>query len=177
MTTARSRTRSLPQRRGHWCYVRGRHDLPEAAASECDRKPQASGSPVCSGRAAGEEAPTQEDHPGGPSHPLQRPTAANQVWSMGFLFDRTAEGCNIKNLTIVDDTAHEAMAIVSERAPGGNQLVQILEQLASPKRSLGGLTPPAYAKTLMQKQLSTPRLQSPVLLKPGGRRPSAFLNK
>ena len=25
-------------------------------------------------------------------HPLERPTAANQVWSMDFVFDRTAEG-------------------------------------------------------------------------------------
>lgn len=171
-------------------------------------------------------------------HPLQRPTAANQVWSMDFVFDRTAEGRSIKNLTIVDDATHEAVVIVSERALGGNQLVAILEQLAStrglpqairtdngkefcsramlswaharsvqlfliepgkpnqnayiesfngrfrdeclnehwftsltharvvveswrreyneerPKRSLGGLTPSAYAKTLMQKQLN-----------------------
>lgn len=171
-------------------------------------------------------------------HPLQRPTAANQVWSMDFVFDRTAEGRSIKNLTMVDDATHEAVAIVSERAMGGNQLVAILEQIAStrglpqgirtdngkefcsramlswahargvqlfliepgkpnqnayiesfngrfrdeclnehwftslthprvvveswrreyneerPKRSLGGLTPSAYAKTLMQKELN-----------------------
>jgi putative transposase len=171
-------------------------------------------------------------------HPLERPTAANQVWSMDFVFDRTAEGRSIKSLTVVDDATHEAVAIVPERALGGNQLVRILEQLAStrglpkairtdngkefcsramltwahargvqlfliepgkpnqnayiesfngrfrdeclnehwftslqharvvveawrkeyneerPKRSLGGLTPVAYAKTLIQKQLN-----------------------
>ena len=32
-------------------------------------------------------------------HPLERPTAANQVWSMDFVFDRTAEGRSIKSLT------------------------------------------------------------------------------
>ncbi len=64
-------------------------------------------------------------------HPLQRPMAVNQVWSMDFVFDRTAEGRSIKNLTIVDDATHEAVVIVSERAMGGNQLVQILEQLAT----------------------------------------------
>lgn len=64
-------------------------------------------------------------------HPLERPTAANQVWSMDFVFDRTAEGRSIKSLTIVDDATHEAVAIVPERALGGNQLVRILEQLAS----------------------------------------------
>ena len=64
-------------------------------------------------------------------HPLERPTAANQVWSMDFVFDRTAEGRSIKSLTVVDDATHEAVAIVPERALGGNQLVRILEQLAS----------------------------------------------
>ena len=64
-------------------------------------------------------------------HPLERPMAANQVWSMDFVFDRTAEGRSIKNLTVVDDATHEAVAIVPERAMGGNQLVRILDQLAS----------------------------------------------
>ena len=63
-------------------------------------------------------------------HPLERPTAANQVWSMDFVFDRTAEGRSIKSLTVVDDATHEAVAIVPERALGGNQLVRVLEQLA-----------------------------------------------
>jgi putative transposase len=64
-------------------------------------------------------------------HPLERPMAANQVWSMDFVFDRTAEGRSIKNLTVVDDATHEAVAIVPERAIGGNQLVRILDQLAT----------------------------------------------
>lgn len=63
-------------------------------------------------------------------HPLERPTSANQVWSMDFVFDRTAEGRSIKSLTVVDDATHEAVAIVPDRALGGNQLVRILEQLA-----------------------------------------------
>ena len=57
-------------------------------------------------------------------HPLERPSAANQVWSMDFVFDRTAEGRVIKNLTIVDDTTHEAVAIVPERAIGGMTFVR-----------------------------------------------------
>jgi len=63
-------------------------------------------------------------------HPLERPTAANQVWSMDFVFVRTAEGRSIKSLTVVDDATHEAVAIMPERALGGNQLVRILEQIA-----------------------------------------------
>ena len=63
-------------------------------------------------------------------HPLERPLLANQVWSMDFVFDRTAEGRVIKNLTVVDDATHEAVTIVPERAIGGQQLVRILDQLA-----------------------------------------------
>lgn len=63
-------------------------------------------------------------------HPLERPQSANQVWSMDFVFDRTAEGRSLKSLTVVDDATHEAVAIVPERAMGGNQLVRILDQLA-----------------------------------------------
>ena len=66
-------------------------------------------------------------------HPLQRPMAANQVWSMDFVFDRTAEGRSIKNLTVIDDATHEAVAIVAERAMGGNQVVRILDQIAATK--------------------------------------------
>ena len=49
---------------------------------------------------------------------------------MDFVFDRTAEGRSIKSLTVVDDATHEAVAIVAERALGGQQLVRTLEQLA-----------------------------------------------
>ena len=64
-------------------------------------------------------------------HPLERPLMANQMWSMDFVFDRTAEGRAIKNLTIVDDATHEAVAIVSERALSGQHLIRILDELAS----------------------------------------------
>lgn len=62
--------------------------------------------------------------------PLGRPSAANRVWSMDFVFDRTAEGRVIKNLTVVDDTTHEAVAIVAERAISGHRLTRILDRVA-----------------------------------------------
>ena len=64
-------------------------------------------------------------------HLLQRPQAVNQLWSMDFVFDRIVEGRSIKNLTVVDDATHEAVAIVPERAMSGNQLTRILDQLAT----------------------------------------------
>jgi putative transposase len=62
--------------------------------------------------------------------PLGRPQKANQVWSMDFVFDRTADGRVIKCLTVVDDATHESVAIEPERAIGGNALTRILDRLA-----------------------------------------------
>jgi transposase InsO family protein len=63
-------------------------------------------------------------------HPLGRPESANQVWSMDFVFDGTAEGRVIKCLTVVDDATHEAVAVVPERAIDGHALTRILDRLA-----------------------------------------------
>lgn len=63
--------------------------------------------------------------------PLGRPQSANQVWSMDFVFDRTADGRVIKCLTVVDDATHEAVAIVPERAIGGISLTRILDRLGT----------------------------------------------
>ncbi len=69
--------------------------------------------------------------PAADRQPLGRPLSANQVWSMDFVFDRTADGRVIKCLTIVDDATHEAVAIVPERAIGGVSLTRILDRLAA----------------------------------------------
>lgn len=63
--------------------------------------------------------------------PLVRPDAANEVWSMDFVFDRSAEGRVIKCLTIVDDATHESVAVVPERAMGGLAVTRILDRLAT----------------------------------------------
>lgn len=66
----------------------------------------------------------------GERQPLLRPTAANQVWSMDFVFDRTGDGRVLKCLTIVDDATHEAVAIEIERAISGLMLTRVLDRLA-----------------------------------------------
>jgi putative transposase len=68
--------------------------------------------------------------PIGYREPLVRRDAANEVWSMDFVFDRSAEGRVIKCLTVVDDATHESVAVVPERAIGGIAVTRILEQLA-----------------------------------------------
>jgi len=61
--------------------------------------------------------------------PLVRPQAANEVWSMDFIFDRVAGGRVLKCLAIVDDATHESVAVSPEHAIGGQQLVRILDRL------------------------------------------------
>lgn len=67
--------------------------------------------------------------PLGARQPLTRPEHADQVWSMDFVFDRSADGRVVKCLTIVDDATHECVAIVPERAISGNLLTRILDRL------------------------------------------------
>ncbi len=68
--------------------------------------------------------------PMGDRQPLRRPNAANEVWSMDFVFDRSADGRVIKCLTVVDDATHESVAVVPERAIGGLTVTRILDELA-----------------------------------------------
>jgi putative transposase len=62
--------------------------------------------------------------------PLARPTIANEVWSMDFVFDRTAEGRALKCLTVVDDATHEVVVIEVERAISGMGVTRVMERLA-----------------------------------------------
>lgn len=67
--------------------------------------------------------------PIGKRQPLERPSAANTVWSMDFIFDRVAEGRSLKILGIVDDATTECVAVHPEHALGGQHLVRILERV------------------------------------------------
>ncbi len=62
--------------------------------------------------------------------PLARPKTANEVWSMDFVFDRTAEGRALKCLTVVDDATHEAVVIEVERAISGKGVTRVMDRLA-----------------------------------------------
>jgi putative transposase len=62
--------------------------------------------------------------------PLVRPLAANEVWSLDFVFDRIAGGRVLKCLAIVDDGTHESVAALPEHAIGGQHLTRILDRLA-----------------------------------------------
>ncbi len=68
--------------------------------------------------------------PIGERQPLLRPSAANEVWSMDFVFDRTADARVLKCLTIVDDATHESVGIEVERAICGMGVTRVLDRLA-----------------------------------------------
>jgi transposase InsO family protein len=61
--------------------------------------------------------------------PLLRPAAANEVWSMDFVFDRIASGRGLKCLAIVDDATHESVAVIPQHAIGGQQLTRLLDRI------------------------------------------------
>jgi transposase InsO family protein len=63
--------------------------------------------------------------------PLVRPGAANEVWSVDFVFDRVASGRMLKCLVIVDDATHEAVAVMVEHCMGGSHLTRILDGICS----------------------------------------------
>jgi len=69
--------------------------------------------------------------PVGERQPLIRPSAANEVWSMDFVFDRVADGRAIKCLVIVDDATHEAVAVVPEHSIGGDHLTRLLDAICA----------------------------------------------
>jgi putative transposase len=62
--------------------------------------------------------------------PLLRPSSPNEVWSMDFVFDRTADARVIKCLTVIDDATHEAVVIEVERAISGVGVTRVLDRLA-----------------------------------------------
>ncbi len=69
--------------------------------------------------------------PVGERQPLARPLAADQVWSLDFVFDRTADGRVLKCLTITDDATHEAVAIEVKRAMSGIESPRVSWRLFS----------------------------------------------
>jgi putative transposase len=65
----------------------------------------------------------------GQRQPLIRPSRANEVWSMDFVFDRLADGRSLKCLTIVDDATQESVTIAPDTAISGTYVTRLLERI------------------------------------------------
>lgn len=63
--------------------------------------------------------------------PLIRPAAANEVWSIDFVFDRIASGRVLKCLVIVDDATHESVAVIAQHSIGGHHLTRMLDEVCA----------------------------------------------
>lgn len=67
--------------------------------------------------------------PAAERQPLARPKAPNEVRSMGFMFDHTAEGRIVKCLTVVGDAAHEAVVIEVGQVTSDMGVTRVLDRL------------------------------------------------
>ncbi len=61
--------------------------------------------------------------------PLERPTRANQVWTMDFTKDRLASGRNFRTLNLMDGYTREALWIEVDTSLPGQRVVRVLEWL------------------------------------------------
>jgi hypothetical protein len=85
---------------------------------------------------------------GSEREPLIRPGAANEVWSMDFVFDRIASGRILKCLAIVDDATHEAVAVIPEHTIGGDHLTRIFWMRSAPGAASRQLSVPTTVPNL-----------------------------
>ena len=67
---------------------------------------------------------------GGRPRPLP-PANANFVWAYDFVFDATAEGQQIKCLTVVDEFTHECLAIDVAGSIRSKRVIEVLSRLVS----------------------------------------------
>ena len=61
--------------------------------------------------------------------PLERPTRANQVWTMDFTKDRLASGRSFRTLNLMDGYTREALWIEVDTSLPGERVVRVLEWL------------------------------------------------
>jgi len=62
---------------------------------------------------------------------LQAPAAANQVWSYDFVFDRCANGQQLKCLTVTDEFTKEGLAIEVDARLRSARVIEVLSRLVS----------------------------------------------
>lgn len=59
----------------------------------------------------------------------RRATAMNEVWSIDFIFDRTADGRSLKWLSVIDEFTRECLALVVKRSMNASEVMEVLSEL------------------------------------------------
>ncbi len=62
---------------------------------------------------------------------MHAPFKANVVWAYDFVFDTTAEGRNIKCLTVIDEYTRECLAIDVAGSVRSRRVIEVLSKLVS----------------------------------------------
>ena len=62
---------------------------------------------------------------------VERPAVANEVWSYDFVFDHAATGEQLKCLTVVDEGAHECLAIDVAGSIRSRRVIDVLARLVA----------------------------------------------
>jgi putative transposase len=65
---------------------------------------------------------------GGESGARRRATRTNEVWSYDFLFDRLADGRQLKVLTLVDEHSREGLGARGRRSITAKEVIELLEE-------------------------------------------------
>ena len=62
---------------------------------------------------------------------MHAPLKANVVWAYDFVFDTTAEGHNIKCLTVIDEYTRECLAVDVVGSIRSKRFIEVLSKLVS----------------------------------------------
>lgn len=97
------------------------------------------------------------------------PTAANHVWAYDFVYDRCANGQQLKCLTVVDEWTRECLAIEVSGSIRSRQVIEVLSRLVSvhgAPRYLRSDNGPEFVSRAILRWLSSSNIDT-ALIDPG----------
>lgn len=99
----------------------------------------------------------------------QAPTGANQVWAHDFVFDRCANGQQLKCLTVTDEWTREGLAIEVDGRIRSTRVIEVLARLVSERGAplfLGSDNGPEFVSRALLAWIVAQRIHT-ALINPG----------
>ena len=99
----------------------------------------------------------------------ERPVVANEVWSYDFVFDNAANGQQLKCLTVIDEGAHEALAIDVAGSIRSRRVIDVLARLVSERgapKVLRSDNGPEFVSRALLSWIANAKIDS-ALIEPG----------